>query len=236
MTNSDAELLRQTIRMHITERVGGGDTWSGLDTSFDVAEDGIAAVLDSIALELDAEAERQETDRIDEAGVALVAGAALALPVIMKGIAKLARVLQPVFSDTEAAGTPGWDAWIDKKADELHHLYIGTCEKIIDAAIKVAEVASRGRYKGPSAAARKKAANVLFMTILASLAAAAGVGIANALAGKAYVVAGTETMLGGIKLAEIQVLASDLIVDILGFSAAEITTAAGSLAASVGLA
>ena len=235
MTDSATELLRQTIRMHITERAAGGDVFSKLDARFDNAEDVAASILDSIASELDAEAERQETDRVDEAGVALVAGAALALPVIMKGIAKLVRVFQPALAGAGVEGGAQWDAWIEEKADELHHLYIGACEKIVDAAIKVAEVSSLGRYKGPSPEARKKAANVLFMAILAALAASAGVGIANALAGKAYVVAGTETMLGGIKLAEIQVIASELIVDILGFGVADIAATAGAVAASVGL-
>lgn len=232
MNTSNHALLRETIRLSLLEK----REVAAVDAAVDGVEDQVAAVLDGIVGELEAAALEQETERVDEVGVAFVAGAALAMPIIMKGIVKVAQIFRGALAQAGLAdGSPGWETWMSEKADELHHLYIHICEKIVDGAVKVAETASLGKYKGPSDANRKKAANVLFMAVLATLAASAGVGIASALAGKSYAVAGTETLLGAIKISEIQVIASELLVDILGFGVAELATAAGAAAASVGL-
>ena len=158
------------------------------------------------------------------------------MPIIMKGIVRVAGAFRKALSRYDVVdGDPGWEAWLNDKSDELHHMYIHLCEKIIDGAIKVAETASMGKYQGPGKAARKRAANILFVAILAVLAGSAGVGLGNALAGKSYMVAGTESLLGAIKVGEIQAIAGDLLVDILGFGAVEGAAALGSVAAGVGL-
>ena len=167
-----------------------------------------------------------------------MAGAALAMPVIMKGIGKIAAALQKLIKPADSDSDTDWEDWWSKKADDLHHLYIAACKKIVDAAVKVAVVASAGRYKDPGEDAKKKAANVVFIAIIAIMAGSAGLGLGAALKGKAYSVAGAETILGTIKLSEIQALTGELLLEILSFGAAEqvagIATAAGAAAAGVG--
>ena len=197
-----------------------------LDDSIDSVEGVIENILDDVVGDLEQIADQQQEDRVDEAGVALVAGAALAMPVIMKGIGKIAAVLQRVIQRSESEPGEDWEAWWSKKADDLHHLYIAACEKIIDAAVKIAVVASGGRYKDPGPAARKQAANVVFISIIAIMALSAGIGVAAAVQGKAYAIAGTESILGSIKLAEIQTLAGELLLEILGMGGFEVATGA----------
>jgi len=208
-----------------------------LDGSIDGAEKVIDSVLDDVIADLEKVADEQEVDRVDEAGVALVAGAALALPVIMKGIGKIAATLQRLIKPVDSS-SGDWEAWWGEKADELHHLYIAACKKIVDAAVKIAVVASRGRYKDPGEAAKKRAADVVFLAIIAIMAVSAGVGIASALQGKAYTVAGAESILGSIKLAEIQALTGELLLEILGMGGFEqlagAVTTAGAMAAGAG--
>lgn len=207
-----------------------------IDAKLDLADDEVFMVLQGILSDLEQEAVNQESERIDEVGVAFVAGAALAMPIIMKGIVGVSSVFRKALSGYGIVDSdPGWENWLNNKSDELHHAYIHICEKIVDGAIKVAETASLGKYQGPSEVARKRAANVLFVAILATLAGSAGVGIGNALAGKSYMVAGTESLLGAIKVGEIQAIAGELLVDILGFGAVESVTAIGGVAAGVGL-
>jgi len=180
-------------------------------------EDDIMSVLDNIILDLEQKAESQKTDKIDEAGVVLVAGAALALPVIMKGIGKIGALASRVLPDDNESGE-AWEQWWSQKSDELHHLYMVPCEKIVDAAVKIAVFASGGKYQDPGPEAKKKAAKVVFMTIIAIMAAMSGIGAVQALAHKSWAVAGAEGVLGTVKVGEIQALASELIIDILGMS------------------
>ena len=208
-----------------------------LDADIDSAAGVIDSVLSDIVFDLETIADQQEDERIDEAGVALVAGAALAMPVIMKGIGKVAAVLQSIVKRPESDPGEDWDSWWSKKADDLHHLYIGICKKIVDAAVNVAVAASGGRYKDPGEEAKKQAANVIFLSVIAIMAVSAGFGLTSALQGKAYAVAGTESILGSIKLAEIQALSGELLLEILGMSGHSIASAAttvGAFASGIG--
>lgn len=214
-------LNRSLLREEITKALLFESEAAELDDSIDSAESFVDGVLGDVLGDLEKIADEQETERVDEAGVALVAGAALAMPVIMKGIGKIATALQSLIKRAGSESDTDWEDWWSKKADELHHLYIDACKKIIDAAVKIAVVASGGRYKDPGEAAKKRAANVVFLAIIAIMAGSAGIGVASALQGKAYAVAGTETILGSIKLAEIQALTGELLMEILSFGAAE---------------
>lgn len=231
-------MSRRMLREEITRVILFESQVEKLEDDVDDVEKAINSELESMLGNLEKIADKQETKKVDEAGGALIAGAALAMPVIMKGIGKLAGLLQRSIGKVKDGEDSEWEAWWAKKSDDLHHLYIGACEKIVDAAVKIAMVASKGKYKDPGAEAKKRAANILFMGIIAILAVSAGVGVANALAHKSYAVAGTESILGSIKVAEIQAMVGELLVETLGLggaaSIAPLAADAAALASQLG--
>ena len=76
-------LNRGLLREEITKALLFESEAAELDDSIDSAENLVGSVLGDVLGDLEKIADEQETERVDEAGIALVAGAALAMPVIM---------------------------------------------------------------------------------------------------------------------------------------------------------
>ena len=103
-------MSRRMLREEITRVILFESQVEELEDDVDDVEKAINSELQGMVSNLEKIANKQETKKVDEAGGALIAGAALAMPVIMKGIGKLAGLLQRSIGKVEAGEDSEWEA------------------------------------------------------------------------------------------------------------------------------
>lgn len=142
----------------------------------------------------------------------LAVGTAAALPVILEGVSKLVKVLEPlfdkmfkVFGKERKDGGMTDPEWWHKKSHALHDLYIGGIKKMISVLCFLTQ-------KKLSEEKKKKLANGIWIAIVAFLMYKSGVGLVKALGSHTYGLAGAEGVLTGIKGQEIGAYVKGLLV------------------------
>ena len=179
-----------------------------LDQTMDQADDAIDVllaqgddILDSILGDLE-----NMDEPIDEAVGALAAGLGAAMPIVLKGLGKLARLAGKALSKLPGADAydytemgEEWKAWWYSKSEELHHTYIGIIEKIVSLVVRIV---TRGKGK-LDPAKKHKLAEGLWTIVVAYLMVASGMGVIKAYGAHSYGVAGLESALTAVKAEEI---------------------------------
>ena len=191
--------LRQIIRE---------EQQNALDQVMDQADDAVDVLIDQgddILAGIAAELETLE-EPVEEAAGVVVAGITAAMPVILKGLGKLAKLAGKVLSklpgaeayDYEGMGKE-WQAWWYGKSEELHHTYIGMIEKIVSFVYKIA---TKGK-KQLSASQKHTISEGLWTIVVAYLMVASGTGMVKAVAAHSYGTAGLESALAAVKAEEV---------------------------------
>lgn len=192
-----------------------------LDQVMDQADDAIETLIDQgddILSDIASELENVD-ETVDEAAGVIAAGLASAMPIVLKGLGKLARLAGKALSklpgadayDYETMGDE-WKAWWYGKSEELHHMYVGFIEKIVSLLYKIA---TRGKGK-LDPAKKHKLAEGLWTVVVAYLMVASGMGVIKAYGAHSYGVASLESALTAVKAEEVGAFLIQLIIRTVG--------------------
>jgi hypothetical protein len=153
-----------------------------------------------IELDFDAEENPFMDEKLDE-GLALLGGLALSAPAILKGGSWLAGKLG---KKVDSATLQKISTFLANKSDKLHHLYLGTIEKIIQ---KV--------YPGIDPKTNEKVSSILLTMLIAALAVDATSAASGALKAGEMAHAGAEGILASIKGSEVGAVIAKEIPDLM---------------------
>jgi hypothetical protein len=225
-------LTRRQLRNIIQEAVEQKETNELMDSFDDIFDKAAIAgenFLEDLAKHaIKAGEKAEEEEPIEEAAAWIIAGTAAAMPIIMKGIGHLVKVISKGLQKIEnsvgggASGTAGlydyekmgdeWQAWWEDASEDLHHKYINGCEKLVDAYCYL-------RGINPSKEARQACAEFIWTLIIGFLLYKSGIGLLHAVGHHAYGVAGLEAVLAAIKSGEILAYTHEIFATLLGAAA-----------------
>lgn len=228
-------LTRNELRFIIKEAVEQQQTdkmMDGLDSVVDKAAESGEDFLDKLAdhaLKAGKKAKEENPEPegpTDEVGLVaggwIVAGTAAAMPIIMKGIGHLAKLIAKGMDkidnkfggdayDYEKLGED-WQDWWNGKSEDLHHKYINGCRKLVDVYCFL-------RGVDPSEESRQKCAKLIWTMVIAFLMYKSGAGLLHSVHAHTYGVAGLEGVLAAIKGGEIVAYAHEAFAGVLGAAA-----------------
>ena len=213
--------LRKIIREAVVENAAN-ELEDDLEQVFDQAEDAGESILKSVLANIETMADQAEKDpeafkekveeslqltqrRLDEAVGWIAVGTAAAMPVLLKGVSKLVKVIAKGLSKIDSyEGSDEfweetgdrWEDWWKKKSKDLHHAYIGAIELIVGGVAKLMRKKLDDKQK-------HKIAEGIWTLIVAFLMYKSGAGVLHQVGHHAYGVAGLETVLASIKAGEV---------------------------------